>query len=150
MIVNNKDITIVNEHPPIAEKAHQCFEIDDFRTVYAYGTNIYNPAGTSVPSEILEHESVHMHQQDKYGGPERWWKMYLEDEIFRMEMELEAYGRQYWYYCNEVQKDRNKQTKYLFELVSVLLSPMYKISREYTGDHEHVRMQIIKWANRQQ
>lgn len=150
MKINQKEINIINERPPIWEKAHQRFEIDDSRTIYAYGTNIYNPAGVNVTPELLEHESVHMHQQDKHGGPEAWWKRYLDDEVFRMEMELEAYGRQYWYYCREVTGDRNKRLRYLFLLASIMLSPMYKIDREYTGDHENVRMQIIKWANKQQ
>lgn len=147
MIVNNKEITIKKAYPPVYLECHKRFEIDDKRTVYAYGTNIYNPAGIELLNELIEHESVHMHQQDKYGGPEAWWKRYLDDEIFRMEMELEAHGRQYWYYCKKVTGDRNKRLRYLFQLASILLSPMYKISREYTGDHENVRMRIIYYAN---
>lgn len=115
---------IKNERPPIYDKAHEVFTIDDEATIYTYGDTIYNPAGTIINDELLEHESVHERQQEEIGGPEIWWDKYFKDEEFRFKQEAEAYAAQYRYYC-KFQKDRNKQAKYLFRIGEYLSSPMY-------------------------
>lgn len=69
-------IQIVNAMPPVWEKAHKAFNIDDKSTVYAYGRIIYNPSGVEIPEHVIEHEVTHMRQQESSGGPEKWWDMY--------------------------------------------------------------------------
>jgi len=133
---------IINEKPPIYKQAHECFEIDDSCTIYTYGDKIYNPAGINVPESVVEHERVHMRQQRDIGGPEIWWNRYFAEPDFRLSQELEAYGRQYWFFCTH-NYDRNMRTKYLWKLSSIMRSPMYKV-----GDinHNDVVRAITRWA----
>jgi len=137
------EIEIVNEKPPIWDEVHKHFDIDDNDTFYTYGDKIYNPAGRYVPDHIIEHESVHARQQKEIGGPDIWWKKYIEDDAFRMDQELEAYGRQYWFYCYH-EGDRNKRAKFLWAIASHLSGPTYKL----TINHADARVGIIAHAER--
>lgn len=112
--------------PPIWDEAHRQFAIDDSVTFYTYGDTIYNPAGVELEPDILVHESTHSAQQKEIGGPEIWWPKYFNDTVFRLQMEAEAYGAQYRFYC-EIQGDRNKRFRYLNLLSGFLASPLYKI-----------------------
>jgi len=127
-----RSMTIVNEKPPIYEKAHLAFEIDDSETVYTYGDKLYNPAGLHIGQDLLEHESTHMLQQRELGenGPAIWWEQYIADKVFRQEQEIEAYGRQYAYYRTKT-KDRNTCAKYLSQLAMFLSSKLYKLDITY-------------------
>ena len=133
---------IVNKRPPIWKKAHECFEIDDSCTFYTYGDKIYNPAGIPVAEAIIEHESVHMRQQITVGGPEIWWRRYFAEPDFRLTQELEAYGRQFWFFCSQ-NRDRNKRVKYLWELSKIMRSPIYKVGNI---NHNDVVRAITRWA----
>lgn len=117
---------IKNEKPPIYNEAHAHFEIDDSETIYTWGDTIYNPGRINVVPELIEHESVHMQQQEEIGGPEIWWRNYFENPAFRLQQEVEAYGRQHNYFCTKV-KDRNRQAKHLWTLAQALSSPLYKL-----------------------
>jgi len=127
-----RTMTIVNEKPPIYEKAHLAFDIDDSETVYTYGDKLYNPAGLQIGQDLIEHESTHMLQQKELGenGPAIWWDKYLNDKAFREAEEIEAYGRQYAYYRTK-QKDRNTCAKYLSQLAMFLSSKLYKLDISY-------------------
>lgn len=133
-------VKIINERPPIWDQAHEVFEIEDDKTFYTYGDAIYNPAGIKIPDHVIEHEKVHMGQQERIGGPEIWWHKYLNDPTFRLEQELEAYGRQYQFICAYV-SDRNVRAKYMWELTKALASPMYKV--EITMAEANERIQRI-------
>lgn len=123
------EIKIKNEKPPkhIWDKAHAMFEIDDARTVYTYGDTIYNPAGVHLEQEILDHESVHVRQQEATeGGPDAWWTKYFDDMAFRFAQEAQAYARQYNTYCIN-NRDGNDRTRYLYKIASILSGPMYAV-----------------------
>jgi hypothetical protein len=66
-------------------------------TVFAYGDTIYAPHVTAagLPHHLVVHETVHFGQQRAAGGPEAWWRRYIDDPKFRLEQELEAYRAQY-------------------------------------------------------
>lgn len=74
--------------------------------VFTYGDIIY----TKYPltSDLLEHELVHVRQQNDFrGGKDAWWAKYLTNDQFRLEQELEAYKRQFNWAKNNI-KDRNR------------------------------------------
>jgi len=120
-------MNILIQKPPIWEEAHKHFEIDDARTIYTYGDTIYNPSNVIIDPDVLEHESVHVRQQaNTEGGPRAWWRHYFDDMSFRIGQEAEAYGRQYWSFCRH-EKDRNKQTRYLYMIAGFLGSKMYGV-----------------------
>ena len=121
----NKFIQIVVEKPPVWDRAHEVFDIDDSSTVYAYGNKIYNPANIQgIPQHVIEHELVHIRQQEAIGGAEKWWNLYLTEEIFRINQEIEAYRVQYAFYCL-ANRDRNAQARFLNSLGGFMASNMY-------------------------
>jgi len=132
---------IINEKPPIFKEAHKHFDIDDSATIYTWGDTIYNPAGIALPQELIEHEIVHAHQQEAVGGPEVWWRRYFDDPVFRVNQEAEAYRRQYAYYCT-LQKDRNVRNKYLWEIASFLVSPMYKVNMSHSDAMQAIKANV--------
>jgi len=117
---------IKQEYPPIYERAKEIFDIDDRFTIYTYGEFLYNPAGITITNDLVAHESIHMEQQKAIGGADIWWDKYFIDEDFRFSQEAEAYHAQYAYYCM-IQKDRNKQAKYLWKIAQYLSGPTYKV-----------------------
>jgi hypothetical protein len=64
-------------------------------TVFAYGDTIYSPANVNLSADLIAHETTHFAQQARSGGPEAWWRRYIDDPQFRLEQELEAYRAQY-------------------------------------------------------
>jgi hypothetical protein len=117
---------ISNEKPPIYDEAHKHFKIDDTETIYTYGDVIYNPGNIDVTDELIAHESVHAKQQEKMGGPDKWWRKYFDDPVFRVNQEADAYGQQYKYFCTK-QLDGNVRTRYLFLIAGFLASPLYGV-----------------------
>ena len=117
---------IENTKPPrhIWEQAHKQFTIDDTCTVYTYGNTLHNPAGVPVDECLEAHESLHAVQQVAIGGADKWWAMYFKDPEFRRSQEIDAYHRQYEKLC-QINHDRNRRAKYLWEIASHLASPMY-------------------------
>ena len=133
---------ILNAKPPIWDEAHKHFDIDDSATFYAYGDTIYNPAGIHVPEYIVIHEEVHMEQQLSM-GVELWWQRYFSEPQFRYSQEVQAYGRQYWYFKKD-ERDGNMKSRYLHKLVEIMMSPMYKVDVQ-PGE---IKSDILKWAKR--
>lgn len=91
---------IVVGFPPNIDAIEQTFpDIRKMPVVFCYGDTIYNPDATkSVPLHLQAHEEVHMQQQELYdGGPEAWWREYLDNPQFRIEQEIPAYARQVAY-----------------------------------------------------
>ncbi len=90
---NNIPMKILNKRPPnyaqIAERL-----TPPKGAVFAHGETIYNPTGEKLPPDIIEHEKVHMRQQEK-SSPAIWWTHYLTNLEFRQEQELEAFATQY-------------------------------------------------------
>ena len=126
-----KEIEIKEARPPqwIWDDLHRLFEIDDTMTIYTYGTSIYDPRGThkKISNSVIIHEMKHMEQQEQIGGPDLWWKKYIEDPEFRKQQEIEAYRAQYAHFCT-TDRDRNNRARYLNILAGFAASPMYKIN----------------------
>lgn len=130
---------VLNEKPPIYDKALAAFDFNEKTTIFTYGDTIYNPAGINVSLDLHAHEQVHERQQAAMktilaSGPKNWWKRYIKDAEFRFQQELEAYRAQYAFYKRNV-KDRNKLNDYLVFMARELKGPMYG-NLEVGGLHE--------------
>lgn len=113
---------IRTEYPPNIDLIAEKFPLKG-REIFAWDGVIYNPSGSKLPPELIEHEKVHFRQQG--GNPEVWWSRYLsDDDQWRYEQELEAHIVEYKVYCHH-NRDRNKRVKYLQMIARRLASPMY-------------------------
>lgn len=105
-------------------------------TIFAFGDRIFVPSGNQLPPELLAHEQVHGYRQtESAGGIDKWWRKYLEDEVFRQTEELVAHAVEYRAYCTTSQ-DRNDRSRYLSQMARRLASPLYRLGmteREATG-----------------
>lgn len=89
---------IVDEVPPVYDRAVKEFGVSWDNCCFAYAPNIHIKGGKIRDKDLLEHELVHIRQQLNYsGGSEAWWERYFDDEEFRLDQELEAYRHQYKY-----------------------------------------------------
>lgn len=114
---------ILNEKPPMLEDilgVGMNPNLDN--VIFTYGDTIYNPSGRYIPDYLIEHESVHTKQQGD--DPDAWWDRYLRDPYFRLDQELDAYARQYWYTCQKV-KDRNKRNLILIDIAKSVSGETY-------------------------
>ncbi len=92
--------------------------------IFTYGEVISSSSG-EMSEDLLAHEGHHIVQQTSFkGGPDAWWKKYLEDDQFRYGQELQCYRKQYNWSLNNV-KDRNKLFNLLSQYAKVLSGPMY-------------------------
>jgi hypothetical protein len=86
---------IVNDFPPNINEIEKKFDLDGSMPVFAYGDVLYNPTGGPIADHLMIHEETHERQQKVYGSVQSWWKRYLEDDMFRLTQEVEAYRNQY-------------------------------------------------------
>jgi hypothetical protein len=99
--------------------------------VFCYGDTIYNPERTSVPPEIVAHETAHSKRQSDLGGPEGWWNAYIVDPQFRLGEEIIAHREEYRAYCQRPDIDKpcnGFRSLRLFHLNAIarrLASPLY-------------------------
>ncbi len=93
------------------------------RTIFTYGNTIYNPANLVLSADLIVHEETHMRQQEAMGA-ESWWGRYLQEPLFRIQQEAEAYGVQWKYLCTK-KKGRVRQLQLLATLAQTLAGPMY-------------------------
>lgn len=91
-------------------------------TVFAYGDRIYCPSGADLPPNLIVHEQTHFDQQRNAGGPDAWWRRYLDDPEFRLDQELEAYRAQYAALAGLPRPERRR---YLAHFCKTLASSMY-------------------------
>lgn len=120
---------VLNEKPPIYDKAKAAFGFNEKTTIFTYGDTIYNPGCINVSLDLHAHEEVHERQQAAMktlmaSGPKNWWKRYIKDSHFRFAQELEAYQAQYRFVSKTI-KDRNQLNKYLTAIAGELKGPMY-------------------------
>lgn len=112
--------------PPeiIYETAQKMFGVDFNKgATFTVGNTIHSKE-FPISDDLLEHEQVHVIQQTNYdGGWQAWWDRYFEDPYFRYVQELEAYQKQYKYYCSK-HKDRNDRAKFL-HIISTHLTTIY-------------------------
>jgi hypothetical protein len=85
---------VVARRPPNFAAIERAFGPLPPNTVFAYGDTIYSPSSDELPPDLVEHEKVHLRQQAAVGGPDEWWRRYIEEPAFRLEQELEAYRAQ--------------------------------------------------------
>lgn len=108
--------------PPVIiyEKAKEMFGVDfDKGVTFTVGDTIHSKE-FPISDDLMEHEQVHVIQQTNYiGGWKAWWERYFDDPYFRYIQELEAYQKQYKYYCIKT-KDRNYRAKFLHTIASHL------------------------------
>lgn len=110
--------------PPNIEKIRAVFPDIAWRAVFTYGDTLYiqdNKEEDIVP-HLHIHEETHVMQQGN--NPEDWWDRYLTDVEFRLQQEIEAYGRQYAYVKSHTRGDTTHK-QVLFMLAGDLSSPMY-------------------------
>jgi hypothetical protein len=88
--------------------------------IYAWHDTIYNPDGGKVGDDLIAHETVHARQQA--GDPSGWWRLYLENPLFRLQQEIEAHQAEYDYHRGS---NRHVRRKMLRSIAKRLSSPMY-------------------------
>ena len=106
----NRQISFSNVKPPVFEECEKMFGISWDNTVFAYNWTIHAKDPEKLSQDVIEHETVHFTQQEKYGGAEKWWKEYLSNPTKRLEWEIEAYRHQYRY-LKKSGVDRNALAK---------------------------------------
>ena len=118
------EVKILNTPPPkkIMKRANRQFGVTFETTTFTYGECIHtsNPNPTL---DLIDHEKVHVKQQTEMGKDE-WWDKYFADPKFRLEQELPAYQKQFKT-VQVIVKDRNMQTRILWNLALDLSGPMY-------------------------
>jgi hypothetical protein len=115
-------IEVVRGKPPVYDKIVSALGEPGERTVFTYGEIIYAPSGEP-PADVMEHEKVHVRQQEQVGR-DWWWEHYLEHSAFRASQELEAYRVQYQFLRRHI-KDRNELAREAFHLARTLAGPIY-------------------------
>lgn len=75
---------------PLMDKYKARFPIT-YETIFAYDNDIYT--NYKLSQDLLIHENVHLEQQNRI-GLDKWVDGFLNDDAFRLEMEIEAYKKQ--------------------------------------------------------
>ncbi len=122
---------IVKGYPPnYAEIAKRFPSVRGRQGVlFTYGDVIYNPSGGEVPIWLVAHEHVHVHQQHRHLltrqlNPVIWWHLYITNNEFRFEQELEAHKVELVEYANH-ERSQHRRERYLDRVASRLASPLY-------------------------
>lgn len=127
---------VVREYPPNIEDIKAHLEPGE-HTVFTYGDTLYAPhlgVDQEIPAHLFAHEEIHAEQQK---DPVAWWKQYVKDPQFRLEQELEAYGKQYQWAKTNL---RSKYLKgFLFSIASDLAGPMYGNILTYQQAEQKIR-----------
>jgi hypothetical protein len=116
---------IITARPPIFEDILAKFpDADKPGVIFAYGSDIYNPSGVTLPRALIEHEIVHCERQRRMGGPAGWWYCYLTDPEFRYQEELPAHAAEYLEQARRI-SDRNARAHLLTSTAQRLIAPLY-------------------------
>ncbi len=107
---------------PLLERYKEKFNVT-YNTIFAYDNVIYS--NNELPHDLIIHEMTHHKQQEKY-GLDNWVEQYLNNNFFRLKMEVEAYLAQ----CRSV-KDRELRNKIRMESARNLSSSLYGDIIEY-------------------
>lgn len=112
------------EQAPNLQLLKEKFGANEKYSIIAYGDKIYCPA-EGMSQDLLVHEMTHCERQGmREDSAERWWKMYIRDENFRLKEEVIAYQAQF-NFCKKVYKDRNRLDKIRRALAQELSSELY-------------------------
>lgn len=92
-------------------------------TVFTYGECCFigNMNFTALPDHLAVHEGTHRKQQGD--NPAKWWDDYIADPIFRLHMEVQAYQKQYQYFCQN--NGRQMRRRFLREIAHDLAGNNY-------------------------
>jgi len=101
---------------PNLELFKKHFAVTD-RTIFAWDDSIY--CNYNLSPDLIIHEQTHLKQQKKY-GLDVWLERYIDDEEFRLKMELQAYRKQLMSI-----KDREKRNRVRMQVSSDLSSDLY-------------------------
>lgn len=115
-------VEIRKEYPPNIDEIRAKFPLTG-REIFAWDGVIYNPGGGEITPWLEAHEAVHFEQQAAVGGPENWWRRYIDSAEFRYEQELEAHRMEYQVFS--LGKSRPMRRAFLKMLAKRLSSPMY-------------------------
>lgn len=117
-------VELVREWPPRRAEIEDKFGQLPDGVIFAWGDKIMVPGGRPLEQWLIDHEAVHLQQQEDFGGVDEWWDRYLADGRWRLSQELEAHHAEWLSYCRHV-KDRNSKARYLHVLAARLSSKMY-------------------------
>lgn len=118
---------IIESFPPNIEVIRQYLTPPD-DTIYAWDGVIYNPSGQDLFPDQAIHEEVHMKQMKDFMNPEMWWMKYLTDKKYRLECEIEAYGKQYKWLRDKIP---NKALKLALDEMANGISKHYNLSLDF-------------------
>ena len=120
------DVEILLTPPDgIYERAQVKWGVDFKNTIFTVGNKIHHSREHTLTPDVLQHEIVHVKQQQAYpGGWQAWWERYFEDPIFRLDQETEAYKVQ-CQVAKDFFKDKNQFARYLVEVAWFLCGDMY-------------------------
>jgi len=114
---------IVVDYPPLYEEIREAFpQVEKMDVLFAWGDKIYNPSDSYISHALREHERVHGFQQGD--DIEAWWRQYIEDEKFRLEMELAAHYIEWKTMCEDAW-NRSQRRAMLKIVGAKLASPLY-------------------------
>ena len=123
------DYRISSEKPWAFDKCHEKFGVSWEGTIVAMYDTIHCADPSRLTADIIEHEIIHLKQQQEI-GLETWWDKYLSDNAFRLSMELPAYRRQYKY-LKSIKTDRNQIARWMHEWALNLSGKGYGYCTDY-------------------
>ena len=119
------EVKVSKEKPPVWKAVCQAFQINPVTAIFTYGDTIYNPNGVTLSAPLIEHERIHMAQQNHNDKDAAlWWGRFLREPEFRIDQEARAYARQYDVMCEKI-KDRNLRARVRINLANSLSGPLY-------------------------
>lgn len=107
----NKRMKVENTFPPNYHLIITAIPaaVSDNTAIFAYGDTIYNPHNCEITPDREVHEQVHQKQQGNY--IDEWYLKYLSNSEFRLSQEIEAYGEQYKWICDNIDAHVAKGSK---------------------------------------
>lgn len=114
---------VIVGRPPNFELILKAFpNAADDGVIFAYGPNVYNPSGRTIPPMLLAHEAVH--QERQHLGADDWWESYIHNPEFRYNEELLAHVAEFKAQLARG-LDRNLRAKLLQSTAQRLVAPLY-------------------------
>lgn len=110
------------QKPPIYERLKARFGVSwDKGIAITYGDTVYSKY--PIDKILASHEEVHVWQQAQM-GVEEWWNLYLNNDNFRLNQEVQAYKRQIEAIKTFI-KDKNQAFLAIRKIYLDLSSDMY-------------------------
>lgn len=111
------------ERPPNWDQIVEAFpHAATLPTLFAYGEDIFNPSGLTIPQALLAHEYRHCARQ--FLKADAWWAQYIADPEFRYGEELLGHVEEYRVLAAQT-KDRNARARLSIRTATRLIAPLY-------------------------